>query len=151
MVSNSLVHFCRYHGVFVFLKKAAIDFFVLALCAGAYGMIQLLKSNSDNLFLHGYADDLISLPALLSYVNLVLSAFGKRRITGLLQCVLFSFLCGLIWEFAAIPLKPNSVCDILDLVCYTVGAIIFYLFNKAYGRFCYGYTFERRKRGKKEN
>ena len=45
---------------------------------------------------------------------------------------LLIFAAGLLWEFVAPLLKPTSVTDSLDLLCYQFGAVGYYCTNRLY-------------------
>ena len=73
-----------------------------------------------------YFNDLICTPLLLAYVNLLLSLIG-HSLSKLLH-ILFLCLCaGLVWEFVAPLMKPSSVTDPIDLLCYLSGGMLYWL------------------------
>lgn len=76
-------------------------------------------------FFIGYFNDLICPIGFMSYLNLVCS-YAKIRIEKLLAIQVCVFAAGLVWEFVAPIVKPNSVIDIWDLVCYQFGGILYY-------------------------
>lgn len=46
------------------------------------------------------------------------------------QVILISFLCGLIWEFFAPLLNADSTTDLLDILCYILGGVLYLLIQK---------------------
>lgn len=61
----------------------------------------------------------------LSYVNTVLLT-ANREITSLPQLLLLCFAAGLCWEFLAPVVKRASVADIMDLVSYLLGSVLYW-------------------------
>lgn len=82
-------------------------------------------------FCVGYFNDLICPFGFLSYLNICFS-FAKYRITRFWEMQLWILAAGLAWEFVAPLLKPTSVTDPLDLLCYHLGAVGYYCINKLY-------------------
>ena len=76
-------------------------------------------------FFYCYFNDIISTPFILSYVNLLLQMVNVR-ITDLRRILLFCLVIGYIWEYITPLLKPSSVSDPIDILCYLGGGIIYW-------------------------
>ena len=95
---------------------------------------QVLKKCTEGLareFVISYFNDLICPVFFCSYVNVLLS-FIKQEICKLKWLVLLVLGAGLIWEFFAPLLKPSSVTDIMDLLCYIVGTVFYWFLLKIF-------------------
>ncbi len=77
-------------------------------------------------FFIGYFNDLICPLFLLSYSNLLLLAVD-RELTHLWAICVITVISGCIWEFAAPLVKKTSVTDPMDIVCYIIGAIAYWV------------------------
>ena len=77
-----------------------------------------------------YFNDLLAMPAMLAYINLVLKFFGRKSVVHFKIIVLITAICGFMWEIVAIYIKPTSTYDVVDLCCYLIGAAIYMLSTK---------------------
>ena len=115
------------------IKKNPANIILLTLS----GVIYFANNNFLKLHTHGilnyfficYLNDLICPLFFLSYSNILLYAVDKEIFT-LCKVIFICFLCGLIWEFFAPVLKPNSTPDLFDILCYVLGGIIYLLIQK---------------------
>jgi hypothetical protein len=81
-------------------------------------------------FFNWYFNDILAGIFFLAYSNLLL-LFIKRRIQKFIHCVLYIFFWGIAWEFVVPPLfKANATSDILDIIAYVTGSIIYALLAK---------------------
>lgn len=93
-----------------------------------------IKTNIDGnigIFLKGYFNDLLAPFFILSYSNFLLS-FTNKNLYKFSHIVLFCFFCGIVWEFFAPLIKPESVTDILDMICYLIGGILYWVLLKIF-------------------
>lgn len=72
-----------------------------------------------------YFNDLICPLLFLSYCNLLLLT-TNREVTSLKALFLIGLAVGAIWEFGAPILKPTSTTDLMDIVCYLMGSILYW-------------------------
>lgn len=100
---------------------------VCLVIVGVLYLMNVYVVDTTNVFMNGYFNDLICPIGVLSFVNMVLSVF-RVRFEKYGECMLFIFLCGLFWEYS--PFKDNAVADILDIVCYEVGAFTYSFIQK---------------------
>lgn len=77
-------------------------------------------------FVKGYLNDLFAPILLLAYSNILLSRINQR-IHCLWQMLILIGVAGIIWEYLAPLIKPSSISDPYDLVCYLVGAIFYWI------------------------
>lgn len=98
-------------------------------CMVAFFVNEIFFENFNIVLLQNYFNDLLAMPAMLSYINLVLSFFGKESVYKTKSIFWITCCCGFIWEIVAIWVKPSSTCDVLDFLCYMIGAIGYKLLN----------------------
>lgn len=119
---------------FCFFKKIRIDICLL-ICIG---ILYLWNVNTSHFFYCGFLknhfNDLLAMPAMLSYINIVFVIFKKRFSNNLLYIYLITGICCFAWEFLAIFLKPTSVFDISDIYIYFIGSSIYYILKRGYTR-----------------
>ncbi len=85
-----------------------------------------ITTGNFHTFMNGYFNDLICPFFLLSYANILLLCVGNE-LRKLHWILLFMFVAGCIWEFAAPLFKPTAVTDIWDLVCYICGGFLYWI------------------------
>ena len=83
-------------------------------------------------FIHNYFTDILAMPALLAYSNILLSCFHKQSLYSLKIIFAVSVICGFFWEIVALWIKSDSVCDVWDFVCYLAGAILYWCYFHFY-------------------
>lgn len=91
-----------------------------------------LKSHTSgilNYFCICYLNDLMCPLFFLSYSNILLISI-RKEIVATRTVILICFLCGLVWEFFAPLLKPDSTTDLMDILCYIFGGVIYLLIQK---------------------
>lgn len=93
----------------------------------AFFINETLLSNWNVPLIRNHFNDLLAMPAMVSYINLILVFFKKKPITGIGTILLIACGCGFMWEVVAVWIKPSSTCDILDFFCYFIGAVIYKL------------------------
>ena len=83
-------------------------------------------TSSFNFFCNCYLNDLFAGPILLSYTNILLGMRDKR-LKNLPLTLLYCFAAGLVWEYVAPFVKPQSVPDIWDIICYLTGGFAYWI------------------------
>ncbi|SEG77287.1 hypothetical protein SAMN02799616_04989 [Paenibacillus sp. UNC499MF] len=109
------------------------DLVIFVMCFILYGWNELyLKEQSSimNWFFTGYYNDILAPIILLSYSNILILIFMKKKITNFIGLSLFVMIVGLYWEYIT-PLYKNSTSDIYDLLAYYIGFLIYWLSTKA--------------------
>ena len=79
-------------------------------------------------FFTDYLNDLIAVPLFFSIINIVSQMENNTQIVNLTKLTLITIILSLLGEFAAIFTRPESVVDYLDIVCYFIGMIFYYIF-----------------------
>lgn len=91
-----------------------------------------LKKNTSGhfrCFFICYFNDLICPLFFISYCNILLITINKEMVK-LRWILLLGFCAGLIWEYIGPIIKPSSVKDYLDLVCYMIGSVLYWVIIK---------------------
>lgn len=115
---------------FCFFKKVRIDICLL-ICIG---ILYLWNINARELFycwfLKNYFNDLLAMPAMLSYISIVFAIFRKKFPIDLLYIYFITGICSFIWEYLAIFLKSSSVFDTNDIYIYFIGSSVYYILKR---------------------
>lgn len=84
-------------------------------------------------FMSCYFNDIFGSTILLLLIGIVLSFYKKIKLK-LYQVELFMLFCGIVWEFITPLYRSDTTTDIIDLLAYLLGGILFwYTFGgKAY-------------------
>jgi len=77
-------------------------------------------------FFISYFNDLMCPLFFVSYSNLLLITVNKEM-RKLHWILLLCLSAGLLWEFVAPLVKHSSVTDFFDLLCYLIGAAVYWL------------------------
>lgn len=117
------------------MKRGWIDSVILLLCCSLYFCNQLLirAAKYVPVFFASYFSDLLAMPAILAYINLLLALFRRRRMRSLGKQLLLCAACSYVWEIAAVELKAGAVCDPYDVVCYFCGTVAYWAILKFVG------------------
>lgn len=76
-----------------------------------------------------YFNDLICPLLFFSYSNILLICVNKE-LKKLKWIMLMGLCSGLVWEFFAPVIKPSSVTDVKDLMCYILGTFLYWCIIK---------------------
>ena len=79
-------------------------------------------SHEINWFFMFYFNDFLAIVVLLSFLNIVY----PYKLTNLWLIVLVTILASFVWEYVALFIKPGSIFDFLDIICY-FGSMVIYL------------------------
>lgn len=112
-----------------------ISIFFMAVLLHFMNTFIFLNINNSTLhyFFSCYFDDLLAPILLLSYVNLLLSIYNKKIYT-LRYLILFILLVSIVWEYLIVYVKPDSVSDPFDMLCYVLGTIIYWIIHTKWNR-----------------
>ena len=98
------------------------DFFYIIHLQGHSVIVDRILKNHFNDFLAGVL--------MCSYTHIILCLSKNKKyvrcfekFTGL---ILFILICGTFWEYTPAFIKKNAVADILDVVAYVIGAIVYW-------------------------
>ena len=111
------------------IKKRPLNIILIFIVAILYVVNNIwlkdLVSYNIRWFFVCYFNDLICPLLFLSYCNLLLLT-TNREVTSLKALFLIGLAVGVIWEFGAPILKPTSTTDLMDIVCYLMGSILYW-------------------------
>lgn len=80
-------------------------------------------------FMNSHFNDLIASLVILAFANLLLG-FVQHRIDKFKYIILFILGCSIVWEGLGKFARSNAVFDWIDVICYFLGAIIYYIIIK---------------------
>ena len=75
-----------------------------------------------NWFFMFYFNDFLAIVVLLSFLNIVY----PYKLTNLWLIILVTILASFEWEYVALFIKPESIFDFVDIICY-FGSMVIYL------------------------
>ena len=101
------------------------DICILLFCGTLYAANRIWVKQTNSFFLHCYFNDLIAGVAFPCYVNFLLT-IKKRRILKLSSLLVLIIVAGLFWEFVAPLFVPYATTDVVDLVAYCSGTMIYW-------------------------
>ena len=134
LVDSCVIHRAGCARIFILLRESQRNIAWLVGVMSAYLWNKVCGRHLGIAFLHDYFNDLLAMPAMLAYSNLVLAAFQKPQFVKGHAALYVTCICGLLWEVVALWLKPNSVCDWLDFLCYFIGATLYYISLRSFGK-----------------
>lgn len=79
-----------------------------------------------NEIINNYLNDVLAGVVIVSFSNILLEK-KNRMLTSLFSIEIFTFCCGMFWEFIAPIYTMNSTSDFMDLFAYCLGGIIYWL------------------------
>ncbi|TCP58981.1 hypothetical protein EV586_101180 [Tumebacillus sp. BK434] len=107
-----------------------------AILAGTFTLYlineHVLKSLTNNAFLHGHFNDALAMWIYLPYLNVLLSLYPYRvlSITSYPACFGVALVAGLGWEYLTPLFLTNSVSDPVDLLMYLISGLAYAFFMK---------------------
>ena len=117
----------------MFIKQNLFDSGLILLVAVIYLtnnlVLKQVLTGALGEFAKGYLNDLFAPIFLLAYSNVLLSRIN-HRIHKLWQMLILIGVAGIVWEYLAPLVKPSSISDPYDLVCYFVGAVLYWILLK---------------------
>ncbi len=92
-----------------------------------YLLNQLVLKKLGIPFFNNYLNDLLAVPLFLALINIISIYNSDTQVTSLKYLLLITAFLSFLGEYVAIFLKPGSVSDWWDVVCYFVGMFVYYL------------------------
>lgn len=80
-------------------------------------------------FFHCYFNDLMAPIFFLSICSIVLKWAGCKTL-NLITLIILGMSAGFVWEYFAPVINNTAVTDPVDLVCYFMGTITYYIITK---------------------
>ena len=103
------------------------DIYILIICLLIYFLNQFYLKKIGILFFNNYLNDLIAVPLYFSIINITSLYLRDKEINSLKILFIITIILSFLGEYVAIYLRKGSVTDYLDIVCYFIGMIIYYL------------------------
>lgn len=88
-----------------------------------YLINQFILKKTKNIFCNSYFNDLLAPIILLAFSNILLLPYSKT-LKGK-NIFIFIGICSIGWEFVTPIYKRDSVSDVIDIIMYIIGAIIY--------------------------
>lgn len=109
------------------------NFSIFIACIGLYGLNTLffpsINNYKLNFFFSSYFNDILAPLLLFSYINLLLSLIDKK-LYSLKYLILIIMICSFVWEYLALFFKPTGVFDLIDILFYILGTLIYWIIYK---------------------
>ena len=103
------------------------DIIILSACLVLYVINQIYLKRMGILFFNNYFNDLLAVPLYFSLMNIIAMNISKKEIKSFKALFIITVILAFLGEYLAIFLRPGSVTDYLDIVCYFIGMIVYYL------------------------
>jgi len=105
-------------------------FIVMILIGGSIYVLQRIDVNLP-LFLNNYLNDILSIPITLFIILAVVQLFkGKAYKLSIWMIMFIVAYYAIYFEYYLPQFHPRYTSDILDIGCYMIGGIIFYLIQR---------------------
>ena len=87
-----------------------------------------LKNILDWLFIQHYFNDILAGMLIVAIVNAMAILGNQRRLLliNLVRILLFTFMCGVFWEYVTPLYLTYSVSDPFDIAAYMFGGILYW-------------------------
>ena len=105
------------------------DITLLCCCSVLYVVNVLLIRPGGSVFFVSYFNDVCCGVWFVSYSNIWLGRIG-RRITKLKWIFPYIMACGCGWEYLGPIINSAQVSDMLDIVAYLIGALVYWLLEQ---------------------
>jgi hypothetical protein len=115
----------------VFFKKIGPHVAILLLIIGIAAINQtLLKFRFDGVigtFFNYYFNDVLAALLILVWTNVLMSLID-RQFDNIFHIFLLTFTIALFWEYVTPLYKSGSTSDVLDVLAYLLGGVIYTIF-----------------------
>lgn len=89
------------------------------------------KSDVLDIILKNHFNDFLAGILICAYTHIILGYAKNKTYKMIFEkfyfMMLFILICGFFWEYAPSIIKKNAVADLLDIVSYTLGAILYWM------------------------
>ncbi len=86
----------------------------------------IIKKYTDILFFKGYFNDLLAPIVMFTTINIVASIFTNKTIYKFRTMFIMIFISSFFWEYGLFFINKNTTPDIIDILYYHVGMVIYY-------------------------
>lgn len=104
-------------------KNIGILISVLAI----YILNQLFLKDLGVSFFNNYLNDLLAVPLFFALINIISSYNSNKQVISLKYLIVITVFLSFLGEYLAIYLRPGSVSDWWDVLCYFIGMFVYYL------------------------
>lgn len=115
------------------IKERPLNIVLICVVAILYAVnnlcFKILLPYNIRWFFVCYFNDLICPLLFLAYCNILLLSANKE-VTNLKTLFFMGLAAGVVWEFGAPILKTTSTTDMMDIVCYVGGSILYWFLLK---------------------
>lgn len=112
-------------------REFRTNLLLLVICLSVYAANIWFKKQGfsyDFPFIRNHLNDMLATQAFLSYAGCLLSFVGRRSISKLHHILMLSGTCSFVWEYCAQYLYPKSTFDYIDILCYFIGGLIYWIY-----------------------
>ena len=103
------------------------DIIILSICTILYITNQIFLKKIGIAFFNNYFNDLLAVPLYFSLINLISLIISNKEIKSFKALFFITIILSFLGEYLAIYLRKGSVTDYLDILCYFIGLIIYYI------------------------
>lgn len=103
------------------------DIYILIACLVLYLLNQFFLKKMGIIFFNNYFNDLIAVPLYFALINIVSIHLSNKEINSFKILFIITIILSLLGEYVSIFVRKGSVTDYLDIICYFVGMMIYYL------------------------
>ena len=104
---------------------------LMLICSFLYAINQIILKKITkgyiHLFMVSYFNDLVAGLLIIDIWNIVMILVGYKRTNRLFQIAIINLLIGLFWEYSPNLFRKEAVSDVLDIVAYEIGGVIYWI------------------------
>ncbi|WP_299525494.1 hypothetical protein [uncultured Methanobrevibacter sp.] len=103
------------------------NIWILIIVLTIYILNQLFLKHLGILFFNNHLNDLLAVPLFFALINTISLYNTNKQVTSLKYLIFITILLAFLGEYVAIYLRPGSVSDWWDVLCYFIGMFVYYL------------------------
>ena len=111
------------------VNKNRTEFFGCALIVAIYILNKKVLINTykgeESVFLKDYLNDLMA-PVFVLLISIIVLRLAGYELNKFWMVMLIGLFAAIVWEFLIPLINQNSVTDPKDLICYMIGALVYY-------------------------
>ena len=92
-----------------------------------YSLNQLVLKNLGIPFFNNYLNDLLAVPLFFALINSISLYRSNTQVTSFKYLFVITVGLSFLGEYLAIFLRPGSISDWWDVLCYFIGMFVYYL------------------------
>ena len=108
-----------------------LDLSILVFCCLIYCINRFILKDSISIhylsyFLNNHLNDCIAGLAIVSYTNVIALHFNRcKAINSIVSILIFTFICGILWEYIFPRIYSRGTSDFFDVLSYMSGGIFY--------------------------